>query len=265
MNTAQKIIKYGAIAFAFFLIFSILSGIMIGVMLFSNIRQQEEPNELKQTQIENIPQKLKINLISTKLEIRKSDSFSIETNHKIKIEENENQLIIKETKNTFSNKNYYLVINIPKDIIFDEISIDSGARSIKIDSISAQKLDLDLGAGKLTAQNLTVLKQTKIEGGAGEIAIQNSSLSNLDLDLGVGNLDMTSEIIGSSKINAGVGKIKLSLLGSSTDYKIHLEKGIGSVQIENNTIKEDSYYGTGDNQIDIEGGIGDINVYYEKK
>ena len=79
MNTAQKIIKYGAIAFAFFLIFSILSGIMTGVMLFSNIWQQEEPNELKQTQIENIPQKLKINLISTKLEIRKSDSFSIET------------------------------------------------------------------------------------------------------------------------------------------------------------------------------------------
>ena len=57
MNTAQKIIKYGAIAFAFFLIFSILSGIMTGVMLFSNIWQQEEPNELLQTQIENIPQK----------------------------------------------------------------------------------------------------------------------------------------------------------------------------------------------------------------
>ena len=56
-----------------------------------------------------------------------------------------------------------LKINIPKNITFDEISIDSGAGSIKIDSISAQKLDLDLGAGKLTAQNLTVLKQTNIE------------------------------------------------------------------------------------------------------
>ena len=55
MTQAQKIIKYLALAFAFFLIFSIASGIMYSVLFFTNIfdtdnHVMEKLEELKITE-----------------------------------------------------------------------------------------------------------------------------------------------------------------------------------------------------------------------
>ena len=73
-------------------------------------------------------------------------------------------------------------------------------------------------------------------------------------------LSLTSKIIGDSEIDAGVGELNLNLIGSLNDYKIKLDKGIGSASINSEKMRSETYYGTGSNLIDIDGGVGSINI-----
>ena len=88
-------------------------------------------------------------------------------------------------------------------------------------------------------------------------------MNNLDLDMGVGKLSLTSKLTGNNKIDSGVGAIDLSLIGSLEDYKISLDKGIGKATISGEDMKDDYTYGTGINKIDIDGGIGSINIDFK--
>ena len=46
--------------------------------------------------------------------------------------------------------------------------------------------------------------------------------------------------------------------------EIKKEKGIGSITINNESISNDSYYGNGSNYIEIESGVGSINITTKK-
>ena len=78
--------------------------------------------------------------------------------------------------------------------------------------------------------------------------------------MGVGELDLSAKLSGNSDIDAGVGRLNLNLIGN--DYKIKVDKGIGSASINGNDIKDDTYYGEGSNIIDIDGGVGSIDISY---
>ena len=92
------------------------------------------------------------------------------------------------------------------------------------------------------------------------MTITNANLNNLDLDMGVGKLSLTSKILGNSKIDSGIGEIDLNLVGNKEDYKLHIDKGIGNVTADGTNLGDDSKYGDGNNYIDIDGGIGSINI-----
>lgn len=265
MTQVQKIIKYLALAFAFFLIFSIIHGIMYGILSFTNILNtdnhvMEKLEELKVTEDASV---LNVEVSSSNIIIKQGEALKVETNNKdIKIEESNNKLFITEKgHNWFGIKSDSdLVIYIPSDFVFDGVSMESGAGKIEVDSLSTKNLHLNLGAGKVTITNLVVDDDASIDGGAGKISILNGSIHNLELDMGVGELSLTSKLTGNNKIDAGVGKISLNLIGS--DYKIKVDKGIGSTTINGSSIKDETYYGEGSSIIDIDGGIGSIDISY---
>lgn len=265
MSETQKIIKYLAIAFAIFLIFNIISGIMFGIVSIGNIfSDKTEKNKMTdKIDINDNTLILDVDVVSVNVIIKEGNEFKAETNNKyIDCKQKYNKLYIKERKhNWFSRKNNSdLIVYVPSNYLFDAISIKSGAGKVSIDNLSSQKLYLDLGAGKVNIDNLKVLDNTEIEGGAGEIVISNGKLHNLDLNMGVGKLSLTSEVTGNSEIDAGVGKMDLNLIGNIDQYKIKLDKGIGSATIDGDKMNDDIYYGNGVNIIDIDGGIGSIKI-----
>lgn len=85
---------------------------------------------------------------------------------------------------------------------------------------------------------------------------------NLDLDLGVGKITLTSKLTGINEINSGVGETNINLLGIKEDYQIKVDKGIGSIDIDGENILNNTYYGNGTSRVDIDGGIGSINVRF---
>lgn len=262
MIEIQKIIKYLAVVFAIFLIFSIFSGIMMGINGLSHIFNDEEITleDLNNIDIKEEIRKLNINLTATNLIIKYGDKLKVESNNEsLKYNYNKNTLLIEDnTKWYKSSKNHNLVIYLPTTL--EEILIENGAGKVEIEELKTNKLYLDLGAGKVEINNLTVTNSAEINGGAGEIIIDNATINNLDLDMGVGELNLTSVLNGDSEIDAGIGTINLNLIGREEDYKIHLDKGIGNAKINGIKMEDDKYYGTGSNEIEINGGIGNINI-----
>jgi len=263
-----KIIKYFAIGFACFLIISIISLIMYGIISFGNIffpsdNDKTKKEDFKVIEVSNNIESLDMEIIGTNIIIKGDTNLKIETNNKyIETKETNNKLSITETKHSLINNsdNSDLIIYIPSNYIFDNISIENGAGKIEAQTLQTKKLNLDLGAGKVDINNLTVTNNLDLDGGAGEIIITNGAINNLDLDMGVGKLTLTSIITGNSEIDAGIGDLELNLIGTREDYKIKLDKGIGNATLNQEKMKDNTYYGTGSNIIDISGGIGSIEI-----
>lgn len=272
MSQVQKIIKYLALAFAIFLIFSIAYGIMSGftfiVDSFSDDDEVTVTDTLDELDVDiNDISNMDIDFSFANLTIKQGNEFNIESNYKnISSGRKGNTLYIKENSHfNFSkkDKNAEVIITIPEEVILNNIEIETGIGKIKIDGLNTYDLSCNFGTGNSEISNLNVINYAEFDGGAGEILITSSSISNLDMDMGVGKVVMEAKLIGNNEINAGVGEVKLTLLGSTNDYKIKVDKGVGSVKIDNQEISDDTYYGNGINAIEIDGGVGSIDIYYD--
>ena len=271
MSGLQKIIKYLAIAFAIFLIFSIISGIMYGFSFIGTLFDDNKSSiteKLNDLEINKNTLLLDINVLSSNIVIKKGDAFKAETNNKyINSKQDNNKLYITEKKhNWFNNSdNNELIIYVPDDFVFDGVLIDAGAGKVSIEVLSTKKLYLNLGAGKVDINNLNVSEIAKIDGGAGDLNISAIDIHNLDLNMSIGDLSLIAKLTGDNKIDSGVGKTDLSLIGTLEDYEISLDKGLGKATINGENVEDNNTYGMGINKIDIDFKIGNVNIDFISK
>ena len=228
MTTLQKIIKYCAIAFAVFLIISIIGGITGAVAGVSFLWDDEDTvGEMQALAVTGEVRKMAIDLKSTQLEVRAGDRFSAASNYRdFKIDNSDGTLLIEEEHPgfRFGSGGRKLILTIPDNQEFDRVDISAGAGTVKIDTLSAEKLFLDLGAGEVNIEELTAKYSAKINGGAGEL--------------------------------------NLTLLGSPEDYRITLDKGVGEATLDGKKMSEDIVYGDGETSIEIDGGVGAMKIEF---
>lgn len=272
MTTAQKVIKYLAIAFAIFLIVNIVSGILWGIFGFTfifglNTENQVITEEMSTTNFEyeniNI---LDIDIAFSSLKIRNGEEFKIETNNtNINCSQNNDIIHIDEKRHKWFKRNNVgdLIIYIPKDLEFEKIKINTGAGKIDIEKITTKRLSLEIGAGEAKIEELNVTDEAKIDGGAGKVTILSGKINNLDLDMGVGSLEVNAELKGSSDIDAGIGELKVNINAPKEDYNIKVSKGIGNITIDGKSVSDDTTYGDGENDIRVDGGIGNIRIDFK--
>ena len=281
MTTIQRIIKYCAIACAIFIIVSIVSSILFGLNTFSEIlgvtRQERKPetsnnithsevgkNEKVEKEFDNTQiAKLKIDVEYATLTIQQGDKFKVASNtSNIETKQTADQLAIREKNvNLFTtNSPRRIIVTVPRNTILDTIKIEAGAGEIHIEKLECKNMDLDIGAGKTTIQDLNVTQKAKIQGGAGKVEILSGEIANLDLDMGVGTFKLVSSLLGDNKINAGVGKLEIVLKNGIEKYTIKASKGIGSITVDGKEVADGAIYGKGENTIKVEGGIGNITI-----
>ena len=261
MTAFQKVIKYLAIGFAIFLIFTIVSGITAAISGIGSIFTKKENTKIiEKKDLNSLSSYLDIDLKRATLNIKKSNRLYVEvSSNDIKISEKENKVIIedKSKKSIFNYKKETVNLYVPEDFKYDLISIDTGAGDLNIEYLNTKKLLLELGAGK-TVIDSVYSDNSKINTGAGSFTINDGQLTDTNIDVGVGKLEVKAKFYGKNKIDTGVGSVKLILIDN--DYGLHIDKGIGSITLNGDKIKKDSYYGNGENTIDISGGIGSINI-----
>lgn len=274
MTSAQKIIKYLALCLAAFLVFLIISSLLGVLFSITKILGIQKDNELIMDKMSTVNFKtddissLDINLLFTNLIIKQGDTLYVETNNeKVHFDAENNSLKIKEDSRSWLSQNNKgdLILYLPENSQFKTVKIQAGAGKIHIENLKTDTLSLELGAGETSIQKLNVSENCKIESGAGKVSLLDGRIKNLDLDLGVGKFELTSSLLGSNKINAGIGSLELNLLGNKKDYLIKADKGIGTIHVNEAVVSDDSTIGTGENTIKIDGGIGNIDVSFRNK
>ena len=280
MTTAQRIIKYLAIAFAIFLIINIISGILwaifgvsfiFGLHTWENdtIREHSVITNYEYSDVDTLNREietLNIDLNFSNLIIKKGEAFKVEgDNNNIKCRQNDITLYIEEINHHWFQKNNggELIIYIPEDLEFDKVKISTGAGKIDIERLKAKRLSLEIGAGETNIKELEVKDKAEIDGGAGKVTILSGIINDLDLDMGVGKVELNAKLTGITDIDAGIGELDININAPREDYKIRASKGIGAITIDREGISNDTIYGNGENYIKIDGGIGSIKIKFE--
>ena len=256
MSSAQKIVKYFGIGVAFLLIFSIFSFLIDIVLSIGN--SFATSNDKNVSLNSNY---LDVSLKFSRLEIKSGDSFDVFSDSKYISINNDNNKITIEEKGHFSlNKPDVVTVIVPSSYVFDDVLIDAGFGGVNIDRLVTKNLSFDIGVGDVVINDLVVYDDTSIDGGAGKFVIKNGNINNLDYDMGAGDTNINAFINGSSEIDCGVGKLDLNLFNDMSSLSFDLSLGIGSIKVNGVVAKKDSVLGTGRNVIEIDGGVGDINI-----
>ena len=210
---------------------------------------------------------LNVEIGAAEFTIIEDDEFRVESNLKyLTVEEKGGVLTIVE--NTKINvglgyNNAELKLYIPKNILFENADITTGAAKFNADTLSAKTLVLKTGAGKTEFDLLKVSESVKIKGGAGEISINDGTLNNLNLNLGVGKLNMTAELKGCSNLKFGVGQSDLTLIGDKSDYQLNITTGVGKVTVDGANSAAFANSGNGENTVNIKGGVGSTDISFK--
>lgn len=260
MSSAQKTIKYLAIAFAIFLIVTIFSAIAsagYGIIKTINGAGKSTTSELDHNKYNSY---LDINLKYSSLKVVNGDYLKVDNNNdKVNVKMDSNKLLITDSSNWLHNDNSEIVVYIPRDIKYDIVNINTGAGEVSVEGFNTKELIMNLGAGKTDIKNV-ISDRGKISSGTGSVNISECSLNDSKFDLGIGEINISGNITGDTKINSGIGKVVLDLNGSRDDYNFDVNKGIGDVSLNGHSLDDGKLFGTGNNNIKVNGGIGAIVI-----
>ncbi|MDD7641108.1 MAG: DUF4097 family beta strand repeat-containing protein [bacterium] len=216
---------------------------------------------------------LKMTLRSCELQITQSkdDQIRLEIEKDMEqyfdVRRKEHTLTIEDTRKTKKQlKAAKVTLQIPADHVFEEVHMEAGAGTIRIDRLVANDIDVEGGAGKIEAQTLIANQELDAEIGAGDFYIKEAILGDTELACGVGHFEIEScELNGNADISSGVGEVNVGILGEKKDFNYDLSCGMGELQVF-----DDSFTSLGKDKeinngakytIKLECGMGRVNVY----
>lgn len=122
-------------------------------------------------------------------------------------------------------------IVVPEGCTVEKLEISVGAANVEVDALmTAEKVELEVGAGNLTISGIAFTDR-------------------LDAEVGAGNLD-------------------LGLPGAPEDYRFDAEVAMGTITVNGSDLVTgligSAHRGDGSLRVDIETGMGCVNIYTEK-
>ncbi len=245
----------------------LLSVLLLTLPLFGCFREDVVLDEIKTYQVTSEIHSLDISISAADFVIEYRDTFGVESNLKyLSVSERNGVLTIVDNK-TKGNRNYNnakLTLYIPRGTVFDNVSLETGAAKMTAETLSTASLKIRLGAGDVSIKQLNVTSRADIEGGAGAITVTDGTLNNLKLEMGVGELNMTAALLGNNELDFGIGESNLTVLGSKNDYRIDIEKGLGTVTVDGEKVTDFGTNGNGQHSLEIEAGIGAVNLNFQE-
>lgn len=245
MTQFEKVIKYLSIGLAIFLAVSIVIG---GISVLAAIFGLGEDNilvDFYDIELSQDTERIEIDVSAASLKIVAGDRFALSTNiENLEVRSN-SRLYVKQKQRRVGFHNTSageIILTVPANAELRSFELEAGAGSVEIEYLNTQKAELNMGAGALN-----------IKGGV---------IGGLELDLGVGKTDITAALNGKAAINCGVGETNINIIGQKGDYTIDVDSGIGAITLEGMRIKNDTVIGDGKNELEIDGGVGNINIEF---
>lgn len=282
MTPLQKVIKYGAIAFGFYLMFVILRiiicvfmaifGISAGIDMYREYNNSRQVETSSFEEVYDNVNNLDIKLDVSKLNIKIGSEFKVEVTNPTNdfyCKMDGDTLRIRDERSGFHLSGFdfidevvpEIVIYIPENQKFTDIDIDAGVSDIYIEKLVSNEFDIQTGVGKCTIDNI-LADVANIEGGAGETNIKNSALKELKLEAGVGKFVINSNISQEAKVEAGVGQLIINLQSKKENYKVKTSTGLGNLIVDGIKAGDNQLIGDGSCYIKVEAGVGEVQVNF---
>ena len=282
MTSLQKVIKYGAMAFGFYLAFVILSAIVFGVIsvfgIFVGIdayKTYTTKEEVVMTSFEEVYENvndLDIKLDVSKLSIKIGNEFKVQVNNptngfyckmdgdSLKIRDQRNNINIFDFSDEVIPE---IIIYIPDGKKLNDVELKAGVSETYIEKLNTNEANIETGVGKFIIADIEA-DIANISGGAGEVSVENSVINELKLEAGVGKFVINSEIKEEAKLEAGVGQLIVNLKGNKEDYKVKTNTGIGNVLVNNQKVGDNQIVGAGNRYIKVEAGVGEVKINFSE-
>ncbi len=153
-----------------------------------------------------------------------------------------------------------VTVTVPVGYVFDNVDIEFGAGKLLVHTLHTDTLDLELGAGSATLDDLVITGSAEIQEGAGELVVKSGTIANLTLQCGAGATRVAAALTGTSRVDAAVGAVDLKLEGDQSDYTVAFQMGLGACYYNNEKIARSGAFGDGPSFVQINGAFGVMRV-----
>lgn len=181
-----------------------------------------------------------------------------------------------------------MYLYLPKGTELDYVDIEVGAGTMKSVGLMARDANIEVGAGEVDIDSLTVdgdavllvgagkiqirnlvCDEADMDIGAGELDIDDATIrEEADIDLGMGNVNIGGVIAGDLNVDCGMGNVILDMDDAEQDHNYKIDCSMGTVRVGRH-----SYTGLGSTQTinngsssnyDIDCSMGTVTVKFAK-
>lgn len=150
----------------------------------------------------------------------------------------------------------------------DQSHISVGAGLMEIAGLAGKEIILSADAGELLAGRVTA-ENGVLQIGAGHLSVEELSVSrNADISVGVGQCEIAGTITGDLDLDCDMGETMMRLTGSEDDHSYDVECGMGEVNVgsrsHSGVAVERSWNSGKDSEFDVDCNMGTVTITFEE-
>lgn len=166
-----------------------------------------------------------------------------------------------------------IIITVPYDHNTKDITLEVGTGDMSVKDLLCEKISLHCGTGSSEMSNIQC-SNLSIECGSGVLQFSDIKVNeNTNINMGSGSAKINGTLGDKISVEGGTGTLNLDISGDKADYCINGEFPTRSVYVNGEKISgssdpwenggNSSDNCTKDRVINIEGGVGDININFK--
>ena len=145
-----------------------------------------------------------------------------------------------------------------------DIVVGAGDISMESEAFTARKVNVSVGVGELSVNQISASEKAVFEVGTGDVSILNGQFPKVSIEAGVGDAVFSGSVSNKLEVEAGTGDVNVSLTGTEKSYAFDLSAGLGEIRLNGQSKGAfDAEYETGSNggaEVELTAGVGDISV-----
>lgn len=150
----------------------------------------------------------------------------------------------------------------------DQANIAVGAGLIEMNGLGGKEISLSADAGELLAGRVTA-ETAVLQIGAGHLRVEELSVSrNADISVGVGQCEIAGTITGDLDLDCDMGEAVMRLTGSEDDHSYDVECGMGEINVgsrsHSGVATERSWNSGKDSGFEIDCNMGTVTVTFDE-
>lgn len=158
----------------------------------------------------------------------------------IEVEDGVLKVVQKAKGNTWGNSKCNLHIQLPTDMVCEELKIQANVGDLNIHDFDTDLLTIDANVG--------------------DIDVSESNTGDISITSDIGDIQIENCRFGNMDISSDIGDVEILISQDISDYSVFCTKDLGSIQWNGESHKEISKVGDGEYHINLSTDTGEIEV-----